>query len=484
MYGVTAWRREGTHLGGVQSRMRRMRWILPVALSLASIAYQLGPATWVHDLYSHPLHYLVELAFYGLFGPLAVYWALGWVNARIEERDRLELQARTTERRLAAVSAASADAIVGLDTQGRIESWNRGAELIFGYPQEEIVGRPLSDLLPPGAPAQAEVRWLESAVGREGFVRGLEATLLDRSGREVAAELTAARLLDEGGRSLGMSLVLRDIGERRQREQEIRRLNARLNDLVQERTAELARKVDELARANGELEHLDRQRSEFVSVVTHQLRAPLTNILGALGRIEADCPAPSATCQRMLVILDRQIDRLDRLVRDVLNAARIESGEIGLHAEPISVLPVVAQVVEQARARSGDRPFELPAKPGLPLAFADRDRVAEVLANLLDNADKYSPPLAAVAVDVGANETEIVIQVRDRGPGLAGADPERIFDKFYRADGSDSQSAYGYGLGLYVCRQLVEAMGGRIWAETERQGGALFSFTLPRAVDP
>ena len=189
----------------------------------------------------------------------------------------------------------------------------------------------------------------------------------------------------------------------------------------------------------------------------------------------------NATCIRMLTILNQQADRLDRLVRDVLNAARIESGDLVLQPEPISVLPIVQQVAEQVRARAIDRPFSLPTKPGLPLVFADRDRLAEILANLLDNADKYSSPGKQVVIAARADESEVTLSVHDQGRGLPPGDLDRVFDKFYRVDGSDSQTAYGYGLGLYVCRQLVEAQGGRIWAENHPDGGAIFSFTLPVA---
>ena len=143
------------------------------------------------------------------------------------------------------------------------------------------------------------------------------------------------------------------------------------------------------------------------------------------------------------------------------------------------MLPLIHQLVEQFRARQAGRQIHVTNKPGLPLVFADRDRVAEVLTNLLDNANKYSPAGADIFVDLRADETEVAVSVRDGGPGLREEDLERVFEKFYRTDSSDSQVAYGYGLGLFVCRQLVEAMGGRIWAENHPQGGAVFSFSLP-----
>jgi two-component system sensor histidine kinase KdpD len=181
----------------------------------------------------------------------------------------------------------------------------------------------------------------------------------------------------------------------------------------------------------------------------------------------------------MFTILEDQVFRLDGLVQNVLASNRIEADDLALHREPISVLPLLHQMIEQNRARSVERHIVLPEKPGLPLVLADRERIADVLTNLLDNADKYSPPGQPIEVNVRADDDAVTVSVRDHGPGLPRGDLERVFDKFYRTDSSDSQSAYGYGLGLYVCRRLVEAQGGRIWAENHDTGGAVFSFFLP-----
>ena len=465
----------------LRRRVDLLRWLLPVGLMLISVLYQFGPATWVHDQLSHALHYVIEIAFYGLVGPLAVFWAVGLVQGWLEDRERLEHHARTSERRLAAITTASADAILGLDPAGTIETWNRGAELILGYKVEEAKGRTLVDLFGGTEAARIQVQWLLGQLTQVGLVRGHEASCVDALGREVLVEITATRLADEQGRPFSISVILRDVSGRKRREEEIRRLNVTLNEQVAARTRELAAKVNELASANAELESLDRMRSEFVSLVSHQLRSPLTNVLGALSHIEASCNKRNPTCARMTSVVAQQVERLDRLVRDILNAARIEAGQLDLHAEPISVIPVLRQVVQQIQPGAPDRVFRLPTKPGLPMAFADRDRVVEVLANLLDNALKYSPRGKPVVLDVRADDKEIVLSVRDWGTGLPPEDLQRVFGKFYRADGSDSQTAYGYGLGLYVCQRLVSAMGGRVWAENAEDGGAVFSFSLPVA---
>lgn len=465
----------------LKQRIAILRWILPVTLTIITILYQLWSAHLTHNYYGDTIHYAVEFLFYATVGPLLIFWALTRLGHWLDEKERVEKQARASEQRLASIINASADAILSLNAQGRVESWNRGAELIFGYPAHEMQGRPLLDLLGSSEAAEVEFRWLVEGVRQEGFVRGHETTCWDAAGQQITVELTATHLTNEAGQDLAMSVILRDVTERQHREAEIRRLNASLREQVAERTRELAEKVEELAQANAELQQLDRMRSEFVSLISHQLRAPLTNMYGALEHIEANCPLMDTTCVRMVPILNQQVEQLDRLVRDVLNMTRIESGALVLHPEPISVLPIVQQCVAQLRVRAAARPFSLPTKPGLPLVFADRDQVVEVLLNLLDNADKYSPPGQEVVVDVRADQTEVTLSVRDFGPGLSPSDLERVFEKFHRTDSSDSQVVYGYGLGLYICRCLVEAQGGRIWAENHPTGGAVFSLALPVA---
>lgn len=465
----------------LRQRITLLRWALPCAIGLLAVFCELVLGRWIHDVIGAPAYFNADLILYGIGIPLLAFVTLTRIGQWLDQKEQAEKQARVSEQRLASICAASADAILSLEPQGKIVSWNHGAELIFGYRAHEIQGRPLTDLLGSGEAAKVEFRWLVEGARQAGFIREHETTCRDHTGREVAVELTVTQLAHEAEGSLGMSVVLRDITERKRREEEIRQLNATLSEQVAERTYELAEKVNQLALANTELQKLDRMRSEFVSLVSHQLRAPLTNMHGAVEHIEAGCNIKNPVCVGMLPILNQQVERLDRLVSDVLNTARIESGNLVLQPEPMSILPVIQQVTEQIRARTINRPFALPIKPGLPLAFADRDRVAEVLANLLDNADKYSPPGREVTIEARANETEVTVSVRDAGPGLPPKDRERVFEKFYRADNSDSQAVYGYGLGLYICRRLVESHGGRIWAENAPTGGTIFSFTLPVA---
>lgn len=460
-------------------RIKTLRIILPLGFAAVAIFYQFGVASWVHDQYGEELHYYVEILFFATVGPLLAYWVLTLIGRWLDEKRLAEEQARQSERRLASITSASADAIFSLDSDGHIDSWNRGATTLIGYDMDEVIGHTLSDLIVGGSGSNIEVDWLFSEVLRVGYIRGHEMTVQNADGRSRVVEITATRLMDRAGNHEGVSIIMRDITQRKLREDEISRLNESLNLQVAERTQELAQKVKELALANSELQKLDRMRTEFVSLVTHQIRAPLTNMQGAVSRMNADCGEVNGTCTKMFSVLQQQFARMNRLVEDVLNTTRIEAGEIAAQMEPISIVPLIAQVVEQTRARMTDRRIKVPHKPGMPYVLADRDLFSEAFANLLDNADKYSPEQSDISIDVHANQTEVVVSVCDSGPGLQEEDLEGVFNKFYRSDSSDSQLAYGYGLGLYVSRQLIEVQGGRIWVENRPEGGAEFSISLP-----
>ena len=463
--------------------LRRRIWTMGWALSLVWIAgvivFQLIFVSWVHQRYSEVSHYLVEILFYGSTGTLLTLWFLRHIDRQLEEMDHIEKKAQTMERHLASMTHISADAILSLDAAGQIVSWNLGAEELFGFQENEVVGQSFSALMGGGKAAQAEFHWINETVQREGYLRRHESVCYNAREDTVRVELTAMPLRDENRAFSGLFLILRDITGRKQREEEISRLNQSLNEQVSKRTRELDEKISQLAMANADLQKLDQTRTEFVSLVSHQLRAPLTNMGGAVEHMRVNCTLKAPACSRMLVILDQQITRLDRLVKGVLSTAHIEAGELTFHSEPISVQPLVDQVVEHFRASQIGRVVHLAQIPGLPLVFADRDRVAEVITNLLDNANKYSPQGTDIFVDLRADQDEVTVSVRDLGLGIPPEDRERIFEKFYRTDSSDSQTAYGYGLGLYVCGQLIKAMGGRIWEENHSQGGAVFSFTLP-----
>jgi signal transduction histidine kinase len=276
-----------------------------------------------------------------------------------------------------------------------------------------------------------------------------------------------------------LGMVCRWVDEKEQAEAEVYRLNRDLQKRVEERTRELREKADALTIANQRLEELDGLKSEFVSLVSHELRAPLTNVQGAVELMEGSCPAMTSTCKQMFAIVGEQIGRLARLVDDVLSVSRIESGGLSLTCTSVDLAQVAERAIHDIRARRTGHFFVRAQGAGRPVAWADADKVYEVLANLIDNAAKYSPPGSDVLLEVRTAGNEAVAFVSDNGPGIPPQQRDQIFEKFYRLDSGDAKETYGYGLGLYISRRLVEAMNGRIWVESEPGRGATFGFALP-----
>lgn len=222
-------------------RIRRLRYIVPPLLVLLVIWYQLGVARFLEEAYGHVVHYGVEVAFYSLAGPVVTWLTLVWVESRMVEKDALEQQVRRRERHLASLADASADAILSLDRTGYIASWNRGAERLFGYIADQIVGRPLAHLLPDAA-------ILLDRIQREGVVQNFETTALVSNGRPITVELTHTLLSDDPAENLTSSLIMRDITTRRERdaivEEERARIARDLHDSVAQILYLLALKAD------------------------------------------------------------------------------------------------------------------------------------------------------------------------------------------------------------------------------------------------
>lgn len=283
-------------------------------------------------------------------------------------------------------------------------------------------------------------------------------------------------------------LVAADLAERERAQEEIRALNRRLESQVAQRTrelsdanAELRKRQRELERANQELKQLDQLKSEFVSLVSHELRAPLANISGSLELLLDEPNELSANQRELLTLTNDQVERLSRLVKGILNVSRIEAGQALLQPQAFDIGSLLERTVNQWQACDPTHTYRLVGEMNLPSVWADPDRVEEVLTNLLENAFKYSEEGSEITVGARVEDLRMVVAVRDRGSGIDPEELGRIFDKFYRVERSDARKTYGYGLGLYISYKLIDAMGGELWAESELGVGSTFYFSLPLA---
>lgn len=235
-----------------------------------------------------------------------------------------------------------------------------------------------------------------------------------------------------------------------------------------------------------EAERLDQLKNEFVSMVSHELRTPLTSIKGYVDMVlDGEAGGTNPEQETYLKIVRANTDRLINMVNDLLDISRIESGRLELRPSAVPLREVVRSVVislkKQIEAREINLTQALPEPP--VIVTADRDRITQVLLNLINNACNYSPRGASVTVSVRKIDNHAQVDVTDTGIGISPEDQARIFTRFYRVDNSTTRQVGGTGLGLAVARSIVEMHGGRIWVKSEVGKGSTFSFTLPLAVD-
>ncbi|HWT79092.1 MAG TPA: ATP-binding protein, partial [Candidatus Methylomirabilis sp.] len=255
--------------------------------------------------------------------------------------------------------------------------------------------------------------------------------------------------------------------------------------MIMQDISDLAKKIEELSTLNARLREMERMRSEFLAMVTHDLYTPLTAIKGSM-EVLANEGVGMELSRELLGIAQKNTDRLFRMVSDILDLARIEAGRFELRREPFDVVAGLRAALDRLRRLAQDRQttLSLQAAPGLPLVQADGMRMDQVFTNLFSNALKFTPPggrITALARVQGAN---LLVEIRDSGKGIPPEHLDRVFERFYRVPLPDGERVEGTGLGLSICKAIVEEHGGRIWAESVVGRGSTFSFTLPTGPPP
>ncbi len=231
------------------------------------------------------------------------------------------------------------------------------------------------------------------------------------------------------------------------------------------------------------LEEVEVLRAEFLGMVSHELQAPLTSIKGSAGTLLGAATAlRPAEMVQFFRIIDEQADHMRQLIGDLLDAAHIEAGRLSVALEPADLAAVVDQARNLYVSGGGTNPVVIDLPPDLPLVLADRQRIVQVLGNLLSNAARHSPRSSSVRVTAEQEGVHVAVSVIDEGPGIPAERLPHLFRKFARSARRDRGRGVGSGLGLAICKGLVEAHGGRIWAESAGEGpGARFTFTVPAA---
>lgn len=253
---------------------------------------------------------------------------------------------------------------------------------------------------------------------------------------------------------------------------------------IQSRDRELERSLSELKTAYGKLEELDRLKSDFISTVSHELRTPITSIKAFVELILLKPDMNSDRKSRLLNIVNKETDRLSRLISDLLDLSRIESGAMLWRDQDLALEEVVKVVIVGISPLAKERGIQLSEniEIGLPTLHADRDRIMQVVMNLLSNAVKFTRPGGRITISTSRMNSPvgIAVSVADTGPGIPHDDLNLIFERFHRSGDILTSSIEGTGLGLAISREIVEHYGGRIWAESEIGNGSIFTFTIPQ----
>jgi len=251
---------------------------------------------------------------------------------------------------------------------------------------------------------------------------------------------------------------------------------------LEQKSRELERATEELRTANERLEELDRLKDDFVATVSHELRTPLTSIR-TFSQILRDNPdLDPAERARQLGIVIKESERLTRLINQILDVSKLESGNVEWHPGPVDMKEIVEDTVAAMSELFKEKRVELRTRipERVPLVTADLDRMVQVMLNLLSNAAKFCDPhQGRVEIVLSEDSRFLRVDVRDNGPGIGIADQDVIFDKFRQAGDPAADMPRGSGLGLHICRRIVELLGGRIWVVSTRGDGTCFSFTLP-----
>ena len=363
-------------------------------------------------------------------GVIAALLLIVYAVAPAIARSRLSRQQRDQAER---VLAHLGDGVIVVDSDGVVRVWNRAAETIIGLRAADVVNRPAEEAIP----GWATIASFVPVANRPG------------DGDGTTTEETVP--VDLAGRELWLSMVAVALDE---------------DTVYAFRDATHERRLENL-------------RSQFVATISHELRTPLASLHGAaLTLREHDLPAQ--TQDDLLAMIAEQSNRLARLVEEILIAGQLDSGSLSVVADSFDPEGLVRDVVAAGRARAGtETTIDVTLPAVLPEVHGDEERTRQVLLNLVDNAIKYSPSGGRIDVTVASVGEWLRFSVRDEGLGIPLGEQERIFEKFYRLDPDQRRGIGGTGLGLYICRELVRSMGGRIWVESEPGLGTTASFELP-----
>ncbi|MCA1810579.1 MAG: PAS domain-containing sensor histidine kinase [Halobacteriales archaeon] len=371
------------------------------------------------------------------------------VDASPRARAEDELR-RTQERYQAMVEHVQDYAIFLLDPSGHVQTWNPGAERIKGYRASEILGHSFEEFYPPEDRASGLPQRLLAQARERGVVEH-EGWRVRKDGTRFWANVVITALRNSKGELEGFIKITRDLTERRQREEADRLAYQRLLEV----------------RSLEEVNHL---KGTFLNLCAHELITPMTPLNVMVHSIARRVQDPEL--QRKLAIVQRNLDRLHRLLGDVLDASRLDARKLNLRRQDVEVAQLVRHAVELREAQAEQKGVKLACTvaPEAAVVDGDEDRLTQVVDNLLSNALKFTPPGGSIQLHLAREDGLVRLSVSDTGPGMEPEFLRRVFEPFSRSQQHETQVEPGTGLGLYISKGIVELHGGGIRAESGGRG--------------
>jgi PAS domain S-box-containing protein len=352
---------------------------------------------------------------------------------------------------LAAIIESSDDAIVSKNLDGVITSWNKGAEKIFGYTEKEAVGKHITLIIPPSL--IDEETYIITKIKNGERVSHFETTRVTKHGRFINVSITVSPVKDKKGKIIGASKIARDITEKAELERQRKLLTEKLQEL-------------------------NDYKDEFMAMASHELKTPLTVIKANIQILENKMKDDSKIDFINKTL--RQVNKLSDLITDLLDVSKIQAGKLDLNRTNFDVSSFLAEIIESIQQTSPDHEITLNIKNKELVANADRERLEQVVVNILTNAIKYSPNAKKITVDADKKDKQIVVKITDLGIGIPKEDIDKVFTRFFRVRGLASTFS-GSGIGLYISSEIIKRHGGDIWVESEEDKGSSFYFSIPAA---
>jgi PAS domain S-box-containing protein len=385
------------------------------------------------------------------------------VQEYLVQQDEAQRLIREGERRYRSLIDNVADyAIFMTDAQGRIATWNGGAEAMLGYAAEEAIGQPI-DLFSTAEDAEARIRAKQMEVARQTGRATCETWKVRKDGRRLYIESVTVTVLDENGQLSGFAHFLRDVTEKH-------RISTEREQLLESERA-----------ARNEAERASRTKDEFLATLSHELRTPLNAVIGWT-QVLRKTPGLPSDATNALTVIDRNARAQAQIIADLLDMSSIISGKVRLDVQRLDMASIVEATVETVRPTAQAKGVRVKAvlDPNAGPVRGDPNRLQQVLWNLLTNSVKFTPKDGHVTVSLARVSSHLEVEVADSGEGIDAAFLPHVFDRFRQADASTIRRHGGLGLGLSIVKQLVELHGGSITAKSPGPGlGSSFRVSLP-----